>query len=224
MRAFAEFCTEPLRARWLHAQQHEVMARIERLRRVLLTTPPGQALDPAESQRWFDACTQRLDAMRTIETELFTELKARCRERLDAAAEELAALVHRLGNERDGTPEAADDFFADKPAAGSATAEAQAAAADAALTPQVGRSVLELVRAQTQRLQAMSAELDAVRASLNERKLIERAKGLLMAHRHLREDEAHRLLRETAMNQNKRLVDVAEAVLAMAEVLPLTRR
>lgn len=224
MRAFAEFCTEPLRARWLHAQQHEVMARIERLRRVLLTTPPGQALDPAESQRWFDACTQRLDAMRTIETELFTELKARCRERLDAAAEELAALVHRLGNERDGTPEASDDFFADKPAAGSATAEAQAAPADTALAPQVGRSVLELVRAQTQRLQAMSAELDAVRASLNERKLIERAKGLLMAHRHLREDEAHRLLRETAMNQNKRLVDVAEAVLAMADVLPFKGR
>lgn len=224
MRAFAEFCGEALRARWQHAQQHEVIARIERMRRLLLTTPPGQALNPAESQHWFDACTQRLDAMRTIETELVAELKARCQQRLDAAAEELAALVHQLGNERDGSPAAADDFFADKPPAGHAAADAQAAPTEATLAPQVGRSVLELVREQTQRLQAMSAELDAVRASLNERKLIERAKGLLMAHRHLREDEAHRLLRETAMNQNKRLVDVADAVLAMADMLPIKGR
>jgi AmiR/NasT family two-component response regulator len=119
---------------------------------------------------------------------------------------------------------AAPEFLVARPRAGHAAAEQQVAPADAALAPQIGRSVLELVRAQTQRLQAMSAELDAVRASLNERKLIERAKGLLMAHRHLREDEAHRLLRETAMNQNKRLVDVAEAVLAMADMLPFKNR
>ena len=69
-------------------------------------------------------------------------------------------------------------------------------------------------------LQTMGDELDTVRASLNERKLIERAKGLLMAHRQLSEDEAHKTMRQMAMNQNKRLIDVAEAVLAMADVLP----
>ena len=63
-------------------------------------------------------------------------------------------------------------------------------------------------------------ELDTVRASLNERKLIERAKGLLMAHRHLSEEEAHKTMRQMAMNQNRRLIEVAEAVLAMADVLP----
>lgn len=69
----------------------------------------------------------------------------------------------------------------------------------------------------------MSAELDTVRASLNERKLIERAKGILMAHRQLSEADAHKLLRQTAMNQNRRLGDVAEAVLAMADILPPLR-
>jgi AmiR/NasT family two-component response regulator len=43
-----------------------------------------------------------------------------------------------------------------------------------------------------------------------------------MAHRQLGEDDAHKLLRQTAMAQNRRLVDVAEAVLAMAHVLPPT--
>ena len=80
--------------------------------------------------------------------------------------------------------------------------------------------MLELVNDQARRLQAMGDELEAVRASLNERRLIERAKGLLMAHRHLSEADAHKALRQMAMNQNRRLVDVAEAVLSMAAVLP----
>ena len=86
--------------------------------------------------------------------------------------------------------------------------------------PQVERSILELVHEQAQRLQQMGDELDMVRASLNERKIVERAKGLLMAHRQLSEHEAHKTLRQMAMNQNRRLVDVAQAVLAMAEILP----
>ena len=78
-----------------------------------------------------------------------------------------------------------------------------------------------MVQDQWRRLQAVSDELQQVRATLNERKVVERAKGLLMAHRQLSEEEAHKMLRQTAMNQNRRLVDVAESVLAMADFLPL---
>ena len=65
----------------------------------------------------------------------------------------------------------------------------------------------------------MSDELEAARSSLNERKLVERAKGLLMAHRNLSEEDAYKMLRQTTMSQNNRLKDVAEAVLAMADYL-----
>jgi AmiR/NasT family two-component response regulator len=81
-----------------------------------------------------------------------------------------------------------------------------------------------MVQEQSHRLQAMSDELETVRASLNERKIVERAKGLLMAHRRLSEEEAHKMLRQTAMNQKRRLVDVAESMLAMADYLPLPER
>jgi AmiR/NasT family two-component response regulator len=81
-----------------------------------------------------------------------------------------------------------------------------------------------MVQEQSHRLQAMSDELETVRASLNERKIVERAKGLLMAHRRLSEEEAHKMLRQTAMNQKRRLVDVAESMLAMADYLPLPDR
>jgi AmiR/NasT family two-component response regulator len=45
-----------------------------------------------------------------------------------------------------------------------------------------------------------------------------------MAHRHLSEDDAHKLMRHMAMSQNRRLVDVAQAVLSMADVLPVGPR
>ncbi|WP_431275745.1 ANTAR domain-containing response regulator [Variovorax ureilyticus] len=85
---------------------------------------------------------------------------------------------------------------------------------------QLERSILDMVQEQSSRLQAMSDELETVRTALNERKVVERAKGLLMAHRRISEQEAHKMLRQTAMNQGRRLIDVAESVLSMAEFLP----
>jgi AmiR/NasT family two-component response regulator len=69
----------------------------------------------------------------------------------------------------------------------------------------------------------MGEELDAVRATLNERKIVERAKGVLMAHRQMSEEEAYKALRQLAMNQGRRLVEVAGNVLSLAEVLPAVR-
>ena len=45
-----------------------------------------------------------------------------------------------------------------------------------------------------------------------------------MAHRRLSEEDAHKILRQTAMNQKRRLVDVAESMLAMADYLPMLDR
>ncbi|MBY0464132.1 MAG: ANTAR domain-containing protein, partial [Burkholderiales bacterium] len=103
----------------------------------------------------------------------------------------------------------------------SAQGAGQPLATDATHGPLLGKTILDLVHEQAQRLQTMEAELDTARASLHERKVIERAKGLLMAHRHLTEDGAHKLMRQTAMHQGKKMLDVAQAILSMANVLPL---
>ena len=86
--------------------------------------------------------------------------------------------------------------------------------------PHLERTLPALLQEQALRLQAISDELDAVRTSLNERKVVERAKGLLMAHRQMSEVDAYHALRQMAMNQNRRIADVAEAVLSLADVLP----
>lgn len=62
-------------------------------------------------------------------------------------------------------------------------------------------------------------ELDATKAALAERKMIDRAKGLLMRARGLGEEEAYALLRKTAMDQGKKIAEVASALITAAELL-----
>lgn len=221
LRVFHDFASGPLQQLWQQVQRPEVLAALERLRRILLTVPTGGALDEDLSQTWFDTCTDRLDAMKAVEDALAAELHNLCRERLAGAERELLALQQVKAPGQAGVT--GPDFFDDVPPA-QPPLQGALSATGQGYGPQVERSILELVQAQAQRLQTMGDELDTVRASLNERKTIERAKGLLMAHRQLSEDEAHKTMRQMAMNQNKRLIDVAEAVLAMAEVLPARGR
>ena len=65
----------------------------------------------------------------------------------------------------------------------------------------------------------LRAELEDARNQLAERKIIERAKGLLMRARGVDEEAAYRLLRRTAMNQNKRLVEIAQSLVTASELL-----
>jgi len=78
-------------------------------------------------------------------------------------------------------------------------------------------SLLDLLQAQSARMAGMEVELDAARRALNERKVIERAKGMLMARLGMNEEEAFRALQKTSMDQNRRLLDVAEATLSLPD-------
>ena len=65
----------------------------------------------------------------------------------------------------------------------------------------------------------MRVELETTKAALAERKVIDRAKGLLMKARGLNEDEAYALLRKTAMDQSRKVADVAEALVTASDLL-----
>jgi len=64
--------------------------------------------------------------------------------------------------------------------------------------------------------QKLRNELDEARQALEDRKLIERAKGALMSHQGMSEAQAYALLRQRAMNDHRRLADVARAIIAAA--------
>ncbi|PTW63192.1 response regulator receiver and ANTAR domain protein [Breoghania corrubedonensis] len=61
-------------------------------------------------------------------------------------------------------------------------------------------------------------ELDAAKSELADRKIIERAKGILMKHRGMSEPEAYAALRKTAMNENRRLAEIAESVVTASKL------
>ena len=65
----------------------------------------------------------------------------------------------------------------------------------------------------------MARELEEARGELESRKLIDRAKGILMKSRGLSEEEAYALLRKTAMNQNRKIADIAQSLVTAAGLL-----
>lgn len=65
----------------------------------------------------------------------------------------------------------------------------------------------------------MSRDLEAARNELAARKVIERAKGLLMKTRGLSEEEAYAALRSAAMRENRKLVEIAQSIITAAELL-----
>jgi response regulator NasT len=65
----------------------------------------------------------------------------------------------------------------------------------------------------------LTRELEQARDELENRKLVERAKGILMKSRNLSEEDAYALLRKTAMSGNRKIVDVANSLVMAAGLL-----
>ena len=81
------------------------------------------------------------------------------------------------------------------------------------------RTILDVAIARFHASEGLKRELDEVRASLAERKLIDRAKGILMERRGVTEDGAYQALRKMAMDQGQRMADAAKAVISVADLL-----
>lgn len=82
------------------------------------------------------------------------------------------------------------------------------------MNPAKVRPVIEVAMAQFRQFQGLKEELNTARNQLQDRTVIEKAKGLLMAQKGITENEAHQLLTKLAMNNNQRLRDVAQTVIA----------
>ncbi|HZN31263.1 MAG TPA: ANTAR domain-containing protein [Xanthobacteraceae bacterium] len=81
------------------------------------------------------------------------------------------------------------------------------------------KNILDLCISRFNAFARLQDELERARTALDERKAIDRAKGILMKARDLTEQDAYALLRRTAMNENKRIADVAQSVIIAAELL-----
>lgn len=87
------------------------------------------------------------------------------------------------------------------------------------LDPARVRPIVEAAVARFEELQSLREQLAEANLRLDERKLVERAKGILMKARGLDEEGAYRALRRLAMDKNKRIGEVARSVIEMADFL-----
>jgi response regulator NasT len=81
------------------------------------------------------------------------------------------------------------------------------------------RPILSMAISRFNAFSRLQEELRRARSELDDRKIVEQAKGILMKARSLSEAEAHDLLRRSAMQQNRRLVEIARSIITAAEVL-----
>lgn len=80
-------------------------------------------------------------------------------------------------------------------------------------------SIMEVALARHKYNRQLQEQVERVRHSLMERKLIDRAKGIIMQHRKLTEDDAYKSMRKLAMDRNQKLVDVAKNIIEVSELL-----
>jgi response regulator NasT len=62
-------------------------------------------------------------------------------------------------------------------------------------------------------------ELEKTKSALEERKVIDRAKGILMRVKNLNEEEAYVLMRSTAMREKKKIVEIAQSIITASDLL-----
>jgi response regulator NasT len=81
------------------------------------------------------------------------------------------------------------------------------------------KPILDMAISRFNAFSRMARELEEAKSELENRKIIDRAKGILMKSRGLTEEAAYALLRKTAMNQNRRIADIAQSLVTAAGLL-----
>lgn len=87
------------------------------------------------------------------------------------------------------------------------------------VTPEELEPAIALARRRFEEFTALKEEANDLRKALADRKIIERAKGLMMKHLGIEEPEAFRRLQKLACSKNQKLVDVANMIVTAAEAL-----
>jgi len=86
------------------------------------------------------------------------------------------------------------------------------------LTARKMKPVIELAIERFKELRSLQTELVSTKNRLEERKVVEKAKGILMKRKDISEEVAYQSLRKLAMVQNKKLVDVARSTIELSEL------
>ncbi|MBB5048801.1 response regulator NasT [Rhodopseudomonas rhenobacensis] len=81
------------------------------------------------------------------------------------------------------------------------------------------KHILDLCISRFNAFSKLQSELDRAKTALDDRKVIDRAKGILMKAKSLTEEQAYVMLRSAAMNEKKKIAEIAQSVITASEML-----
>jgi len=207
---FVRFCGADLEALWQSHCASACEADLNRLRSMITRLCQGESIDSEISEVWYKVATARIDALGDLEKALTRQLLEQCQQQLATARHELDHQQARLSDPAiHQTPMTllfdtkalpfTDNFIS-----------------RTTVSPDAACSVYELMLGQAEQIKQMSRALAEARRTLDERKTVERAKGLLMQQLGLSEEQAYSKMRERAMARNMRLAELARALIEAA--------
>ncbi|AQQ68629.1 hypothetical protein Mag101_14060 [Microbulbifer agarilyticus] len=210
---FLEYAGETDTAQWKSIEQSQPSRDLQRLREVIAGLKDGEPIAAEISEVWYQLASARIDAMHGLEDALTEQLLKVSRKRVSGAQSELgqhyAQLQRMKSMDWNRLPTLAVLFdpqlpglYGGRASAGVSTLHGQPLA----------HSLYGLIRSQVEHIQRVSAELEETRKTLVERKLVARAKGLLMKSLRMSEDDAYRTMQQRAMDMNLKLVDIAQRI------------
>jgi len=204
---------EPL-ALWHKLQATSEHAELLRLRGMFSRLQPKEEVPMSLSELWYELATCRIDRMQQLEAHLEQLLLQKSRDKTAAAEAELRHHRQQLNT----LIEAA----AQRTAPVNLTPMAELLCSPGHEGGGLNDTVYDLLLTQARHLEQVQKELELARSALDERKQIERAKGLLMQFHGLSEEQAYRQMRQQAMQANIRLVDLAARLIAACDGLGKT--
>lgn len=202
---YVQYAEDAPRQSW-ERMQHQGEP-VQRMRDMAQHTSSEQRVDSGLAELWFDLCTARIDAMREVESLLAHTLAQQCERRIADTRKELddrRLLLARYADHASGRAPSmvfsVQSRIVDTPAPDGVGSELE-------------RSILDMMREQTLRMQRTDDALQTMRGALDEKKRIDRAKLLLISHYGLSEQAAHERLQRAAMDGGLSLADVARQVI-----------
>ena len=225
LKIFSEFADPRHVAMLLELSGSAETAEFKEMRARAFGQDLGEEPNAVTADAWHEVTTRRIDAMRAIEDCVAADLGRLCAVKLadaKAGAERVDAIDRDVQNLTAPFAMLITDL---EPAVdGQGMAGGVESSGGVELyrmedgLPKPMRSILHVVEAQTRRIDDINSQLESARTALTARIIVERAKGILMRSRRLSEKDAYTLLRQTAMSRNKRIFEVAEAIIGMEDI------
>lgn len=214
LEVFLEFAGENEQAHWQAIEESEATRDLNRLRRVIAGLKNGEPIAADVSEVWYELATARIDSMHRMEDAMADRLLRVSRRRVADAQAELGqhyAQLQKMKSADWSRPPALTILF--DPEVPGLYGRASTAGVPPMHGQNLAHSLYDLIRSQVAHIHRVSEELDETRRALTERKLVERAKGVLMRSLRLNEDEAYRTMQQRAMEMNIKLADVAAKII-----------